>query len=51
MEEKLYKIEELYTNGWVSIHENLTRSQASDKLQELINEGYNPNFLRATSAT
>jgi hypothetical protein len=47
MSEPLYRIEELATTGWELIGEKLTRSQASDRLQDLINEGYNPNRLRA----
>jgi len=46
--EALYRIEEFCTTGWEPIEEHLTRSQASEKLQSLIHEGYNPNHLRAT---
>jgi hypothetical protein len=46
-EEKLYRVEEFCTTGWELVEEHLTRSQASDKLQSLLSEGYNPNHLRA----
>lgn len=46
--EALYKVEEFCTTGWEVLRENLTRSQASEYLQTLINEGTNPNHLRAT---
>lgn len=46
--EALYRVEEFCTTGWEVLRENLTRSQASEYLQTLINEGTNPNHLRAT---
>lgn len=45
--EKLYRIEEFCTTGWELVEEHLTRSEASTKLQALIHEGTNPNYLRA----
>jgi len=51
MAETLWRIEELCTSGWQMISyddKKLTRQQASKKLQEYLDEGYNPNRLRAT---
>ncbi len=48
--EKLYRIEELTTTGWELVDDDtvqLTKEQASAKLNDLIAEGYNPNRLRA----
>ena len=48
--EKLYRIEELATNGWHMIeseHRQLTKEKAKEVIESLINEGYNPNLLRA----
>ena len=47
--EKLYRIEELDTVGWelVEDYKGLTREQAKEKLGLLIQDGYNPNRLRA----
>jgi len=48
--EQLYRIEELATNGWFMIektHRQLTKEQAKKIIDSLINEGYNPNLLRA----
>jgi len=47
---QLYRIEELYTNGWELIEESakkLTKEECSQRLQSYIAEGYNPNYLRA----
>jgi len=49
--EKLYRVEELATNGWHIIESTdvkLTKEQAKERLDSLIAEGYNPNRLRAT---
>lgn len=46
--EALYRIEEFCTTGWEIVVEHLTRSQASERLQEMLNEGLNPNHIRAT---
>jgi hypothetical protein len=46
--ENFYNVEELYTTGWVVIHENLTKPQAAEKLEELMREGVSPDLLRAT---
>lgn len=46
--EARYRVEEFCTTGWEVLKENLTRSEASEYLQSLINEGTNPNHLRAT---
>jgi len=48
--EKLYRIEELCTDGWAVIDEKavkLTKDQASKRLDEAIADGMNPNRLRA----
>lgn len=47
MSEFLYTVQELYTNGWVKVRENLTRAQASEVIQNLMNEGISPDRLRA----
>ena len=47
---QLYKIEELFTNGWVLIDESaskLTREQCDLMLNNYLSLGYNPNCLRA----
>ena len=46
MTEELYTIEEFCTVGWTPIASNLTRPQATERIESLINEGYNPNRLR-----
>ena len=48
--EKLYRIEELCTDGWALVDDKavkLTKDQASKRLDEAIAEGLNPNRLRA----
>ena len=48
----LYRIEENYTNGWELIDpscKGLIREQCDAKIKELLNTGYNPNYLRAVS--
>ena len=48
--EKLYRLEELTTSGWELVDIDtvqLTKEQATAKLNDLIAEGYNPNRLRA----
>lgn len=48
--DKLYKIQEQDTTGWVEIEEpncvKLTKEQASVRLSELMAKGFNPNHLR-----
>ena len=46
---KTYRIEELETTGWVMVedHQHLPKEKASEILNELISQGYNPNSLRA----
>jgi len=46
MSETLYIVEEFCTTGWEVVGEKLTRSEASSKLEELINNGINPDHLR-----
>ena len=45
---RLYNIEDMNTMGWEQVPNciRLTKDQAKVKLEELINEGYNPNRLR-----
>lgn len=48
--EKLYRVEELCTNGWVLVDEqyrHMTKDRTKEVLDSLIAEGYNPNTLRA----
>ena len=51
MENRLYKIQENVTLGWVDIEEpnttGLSRDECKARLLELMREGYNPNYLRA----
>ena len=52
--EKLYRIEELATSGWELIETTdvrLSKEQASERLNALIAEGYNPNRLRVVVDT
>jgi hypothetical protein len=47
---QLYRIEELFTNGWELIDESaqkLTKEQCDLRLRDYMNQGYNPNYLRA----
>jgi hypothetical protein len=47
---QLYRIEELFTNGWELIDESaqkLTKEQCDLRLRDYLNQGYNPNYLRA----
>jgi hypothetical protein len=47
---QLYRIEELFTNGWELIHEDarqLTKEQCDSLLQSYVARGVNPNSLRA----
>ena len=47
---KLYRIEELFTNGWELIEEGakqLTKEQCDQLLQQYLEVGYNPKYLRA----
>lgn len=46
MSEPLYVVEEFCTTGWEIVQENLTRSEASAKLDDLISQGVNPDHLR-----
>ena len=41
-----YQIEEELTSGWAELDTNLTKDEASIKLKNLIEQGYNPNRLR-----
>ena len=54
MENRLYKIQEQVTSGWVDIDEpnttKLTRDECKSRLLELMQEGYNPNYLRFNMA-
>ena len=43
---KLYRIEEQCTSGWAEVISGLTKDEANNKLNALIQEGYNPNDLR-----
>ena len=52
--EKLYRIEELTTSGWhvtETTDVKLTKERATERLNALIAEGYNPNRLRAIPDT
>ena len=51
MADKLYRIEELCTDGWSLLEDhgctNLTKDQAKARLNDALAEGLNPNRLRA----
>ena len=50
MTQQLYRIEEMFTNGWELVDESascLTKEQCDQKLQYYVSIGYNPNYLRA----
>ena len=50
MPARLYRIEELCTDGWSVIDEKaikLTKEQAKARLESALAEGLNPNRLRA----
>jgi len=52
--EKLYRVEEFVTTGWEVVPGNstkLNKEQATQLLEELINEGTNPKRLRAIPDT
>ena len=47
---KLYRVEELCTDGWSLLDEKsfkLTKDQAKARLESALAEGLNPNRLRA----
>lgn len=47
---QLYRIEELYTNDWELVDPSatkLTKEQCDARLESLIAQGVNPNYLRA----
>ena len=47
---QLYRIEELFTNGWELIEEDakqLTKEQCDQLLQHYLASGHNPKYLRA----
>lgn len=49
---QLYRIEELYTNGWELIDEEavkLTKEKCNQLLSYYVSSGVNPNSLRAVS--
>ena len=43
---KTYRIEEEVTSGWAELDSNLTKDEASTRLSQLKEQGYNPNRLR-----
>tara|TARA_E500000331_G_scaffold190637_1_gene183411 strand:- start:10 stop:177 length:168 start_codon:yes stop_codon:yes gene_type:complete len=50
MAARFYRVEELCTDGWSPLDQDsikLTKEQASKRLEEAMNEGLNPNRLRA----
>lgn len=46
-EQKLYRVEELYTNGWEPVATGLTKERATSKLSECLDQGIPPERLRA----
>jgi uncharacterized protein YoaH (UPF0181 family) len=46
MSTELYRIEQLYTTGWMLISEHLSQQQANEKLNELFSEGISPDRIR-----
>ena len=49
--EQLYCIEELVTTGWELVKDNLTRVEAVDTVESLLQDGYNPTRLRIREVT
>ena len=50
MAEKLWRVEQNYTNGWLLLDENsvhLTKAEASQVLERAMEQGTNPRDLRA----
>ena len=50
MPQKTYRIEELCTTGWEMTddkYQHLTKESATKALNQLIEDGHNPNALRA----
>ena len=51
---RLYNLQELSTTGWELLDEpnvtGLTKEEAKVRIKELMNDGYNPNTLRAVPA-
>lgn len=50
MENVLYRIEEQFSHGWDLIEDDakgLTKEQCNARLNEYVNQGYNPSYLRA----
>lgn len=46
---QLYRIEELFTDGWTLVEEDakqLTKEQCDSLLEHYIASGHNPNYLR-----
>lgn len=47
--EKLYRIEEETTSGWIDIDPNsqpMNHEKTSEKLKNIVESGYNPNNIR-----
>jgi len=52
--EKLYRIEELCTDGWALIEredQGLTKEEATKRLNAYLSDGYSPQRLRAVIDT
>tara|TARA_Y100000766_G_scaffold260186_1_gene249755 strand:+ start:184 stop:351 length:168 start_codon:yes stop_codon:yes gene_type:complete len=50
MAEKLWRVEQNYTNGWLLLDEkavHLTKAEASQVLERAMEQGTNPRDLRA----
>tara|TARA_B100001029_G_C14919599_1_gene371205 strand:+ start:599 stop:766 length:168 start_codon:yes stop_codon:yes gene_type:complete len=50
MAEKLWRVEQNYTNGWLLLDESavhLTKAQAKEVLERAMEQGTNPRDLRA----
>lgn len=45
--ENLYRVEEFCTMGWEVVKDQLTRAEASTLLESMLDQGHNPNHLRA----
>ena len=48
-EQKLYKILQLFTEGWEVTDANLTKENCSLRLQQYLADGINPSYLKAVS--
>tara|TARA_B100000700_G_C14641427_1_gene667558 strand:+ start:41 stop:193 length:153 start_codon:yes stop_codon:yes gene_type:complete len=49
--ETLYSVQQFATQGWTDVSKNLTKEDASKRLNALISEGFNPKDLKVVRET